>query len=325
MHSPETAAAFELILPYFPLAVQNLIIDDTVSDLMINPSGAVFTERRGKLQLEPIIHIPRAQVQAAAENILALVGGYITQEHPIQDGRLPDGSRVAVVGPPCSADGFTVTIRKFNHWFTLQELINQGSIPGEFAHLLLDKMKAKKNVLISGGTSSGKSTLLNALVNHVPVEERIIVIEKPTELEINRENVVRWEAVDGMEGRAEVTVGQLLAAALRHRPDRIIVGEVRDASAYDLLQALNTGHSGTCSTVHADSALSALERISGLSLAARPNLNHGFVRSETARAFNVAVHVGRDKTGKRRVEEILNVIGYSQKDNEFLTEIYFKA
>ena len=325
MNADPVHASFDLILPYFPAAVQRLILDSGVSDLMLNANGSVFTDRNGRLVREEGVVVTREKMQAAAENILALLGGYITMQDPIQDGRLPDGARVAVVGPPCSPDGYTVTIRKFNHWFTLEELIAKGTIEASVASELLGFMLSKKNILVSGGTSSGKTTLLNACVQKIPTKERLIVIEKPSELQLlDRDNAVRWEAIDGLPGRAEVTVGHLLSAALRHRPDRIIVGEVRGATAYDLLQALNTGHSGTFSTVHADNAVGALERISSLALSAHPNLNHGFVRSETANAINYVVHAGRNGEGTRCVTEVIRVVGYSQATNIFETEQLYK-
>ena len=317
--------SFEVILPFFPVSVQTLILDSSVSDLMLNANGSVFTERNGRLVREEGVIVTREKMQAAAENILSLLGGYITTQDPIQDSRLPDGARVAVVGPPCSPDGYTITIRKFNHWFTLEELVEKGAVPEQIADDLLTRMMRKKNILVSGGTSSGKTTLLNAFVQKIPASERLIVIEKPSELQLlNRVNAVRWEAIDGLPGRAEVTVGHLLSAALRHRPDRIIVGEVRGSTAYDLLQALNTGHSGTFSTVHADNAVGALERISSLALSAYANLNHGFVRSETANAVNYVVHAGRDAGGNRCVTEVIQVGGYSQQTNCFVTEQLYK-
>ncbi len=316
--------SFDLILPYFPPAVQSLILDRTVSDLMLNPSGSVFTERNGRISKEAEVVVERTQMQAAAENVLSLLGGYISPDDPIQDGRLPDGARVAIVGPPCSPDGFTITIRKFNHWFSLAELIENGTLSAEVAAELEAVTRARKNILVSGGTSSGKTTLLNAFVQRIPPGERLIVIEKPTELQLDRDNVVRWEAIDALPGRPEVTVGHLLSAALRHRPDRIIVGEVRGSTAYDLLQALNTGHSGTFSTVHADNAVGALERISGLALSAHANLNHSFVRSETANAINYVVHAGRDGTGRRCVTEVIEVKDYSHAENTFVTEQVYK-
>lgn len=316
--------SFELILPYFPASVQALILDPTVSDLMLNATGSVFTDRNGKLAQEAGVVVTCAKMQAAAENILSLLGGYISPENPIQDSRLPDGARVAVVGPPCSPNGYTITIRKFNHWFTLEELIDRGTLPRYIAEALEGLMLSKKNILVSGGTSSGKTTLLNAFVQKIPAGERLIVIEKPSELQLDRDNVVRWEAIDELPGRPEVTVGHLLSAALRHRPDRIIVGEVRGSTAYDLLQALNTGHSGTFSTVHADNAVGALERISGLALSAHANLNHSFVRSETANAINYVVHAGRNSAGVRCVTEVIAVKDYSHADSRFITEPVYR-
>lgn len=316
--------SFDLILPFFPPPVQALILDSTVSDLMLNASGAVFTDRNGRLGKEEGVVVTAAKMQAAAENILSLLGGYISPENPIQDSRLPDGARVAVVGPPCSPNGYTITIRKFNHWFTLEELIEKGTVPRHIAEELKAFLLAKKNILFSGGTSSGKTTLLNAFVQKIPAQERLIVIEKPSELQLDRDNVVRWEAIDGLPGRPEVTVGHLLSAALRHRPDRIIVGEVRGSTAYDLLQALNTGHSGTFSTVHADNAAGALERISGLALSAHANLNHSFVRSETANAIHYVVHAGRDAAGVRCVTEVIAVKEYSHAGNRFVTEQIYR-
>jgi len=187
--------SFDLILPYFPPAVQSLILDRTVSDLMLNPSGSVFTERNGRISKEAGVVVERTQMQAAAENVLSLLGGYISPDDPIQDGRLPDGARVAIVGPPCSPDGFTITIRKFNHWFSLAELIENGTLSAEVAAELEAVTRARKNILVSGGTSSGKTTLLNAFVQRIPARERLIVIEKPSELQLDRDNVVRWEAI----------------------------------------------------------------------------------------------------------------------------------
>ncbi|MEO8130835.1 MAG: ATPase, T2SS/T4P/T4SS family [Bryobacteraceae bacterium] len=316
--------SFDLILPFFPPPVQALLLDSTVSDLMLNASGSVFTDRNGRLGKEEGVVVTAAKMQAAAENILSLLGGYISAENPIQDSRLPDGARVAVVGPPCSPNGFTITIRKFNHWFTLEQLIEKGTVPPDIAEELKAFMLAKKNILVSGGTSSGKTTLLNAFVQEIPAQERLIVIEKPSELQLDRDNVVRWEAIDELPGRPEVTVGRLLSAALRHRPDRIIVGEVRGSTAYDLLQALNTGHSGTFSTVHADNAAGALERISGLALSAHANLNHSFVRSETANAIHYVVHAGRDVAGVRCVTEVIAVKEYSHTGNRFVTEQVYR-
>jgi pilus assembly protein CpaF len=183
----------------------------------------------------------------------------------------------------------------------------------------------RKNGIISGGTGSGKTTLMKALLDHVPLHERLIVIEQPAELKVAHPNVIRWEAVEAIPGQVAITPSQLLAAALRHRPDRIIMGEIRDECGYDLLQAMNTGHGGTLSTIHAKSAWDALNRLSDLALSARPNLNHAFVRSETAEAIDFVLYCERDPTGRRRVRELIAVTGYAHADESFETEDIYRA
>jgi pilus assembly protein CpaF len=170
-----------------------------------------------------------------------------------------------------------------------------------------------------------KTTLMKALLDHVPLHERLIVIEQPAELKITHPNAVRWEAVEAIPGQVAVTPSQLVAAALRHRPDRIIIGEIRDECGYDLLQAMNTGHGGTLSTIHAKSAWDALNRLSDLALSARPNLNHSFIRSETAEAIDFALYCERDHVGRRRVRELIAVKGYSHADQSFETEEIYRA
>jgi pilus assembly protein CpaF len=186
-------------------------------------------------------------------------------------------------------------------------------------------MNAKKNGIISGGTGSGKTTLMKALLDHVPEHERLVVIEQPAELKVSHPNAVRWEAVEAIPGQVAITPSQLLAAALRHRPDRIIMGEIRDECGYDLLQAMNTGHGGTLSTIHAKSAWDALNRLSDLALSARANLNHAFVRSETAEAIDFILYCERDQTGRRRVRELVKVNGYTHADQSFQTEDFYRA
>ena len=198
-----------------------------------------------------------------------------------------------------------------------------GTMTNSVCSIVVDAITDRRNVLISGGTGSGKSTMLNAFIKHIPAHDRLIVIEKPMELEIQHENAVRWEAVDALPGRKPISVAQLVAASLRHRPDRIIVGEVRDASAFDMLQALNTGHSGSMTTAHADSALLALNRISSLALSAHPNLDHTFVRAETASAIHYVLHVQRGREGARRVSELTRVHGYNAARNVFETETLY--
>ncbi len=313
--------SYELILPFFPEELRTLLLDPSISDLMINGTTGVYADRNGM-----IVHIPLANpytndtLQAAIERIARLLGQDLTSQNPILNTRLPDGSRVAVVGAPSSISGPTLTIRKFNRWFTTDELIESGSMPVEVRDHVVRFISEKKNGIISGGTGSGKTTLLKAFLDHIPVEERLVIIEQPAELKVLHPNVVRWEAVEAIPGQVAITPSDLLAAALRHRPDRIIMGEIRNECGYDLLQAMNTGHGGTLSTIHAKSAWDALNRLSNLALSARANLNHSFIRSETAEAIDFVLYCERDHTGKRRVRELISVSAYDHATESFQTE-----
>jgi pilus assembly protein CpaF len=318
--------SYHLILPFFPDELRELLLDPCISDLMINGTTGVFADRNGVVQ-----HIPLASpytndgLQAAIERIARILGQDLSLQNPILNTRLPDGSRVAVVGAPSSINGPTLTIRKFNRWYTSDELIESGSLPSHVRNEVVSLMNAKKNGIISGGTGSGKTTLMKALLDHVPEHERLVVIEQPAELKVSHPNAVRWEAVEAIPGQVAITPRQLLAAALRHRPDRIIMGEIRDECGYDLLQAMNTGHGGTLSTIHAKSAWDALNRLSDLALSARVNLNHAFVRSETAAAIDFVLYCERDHIGRRRVRELVKVNGYTHADQTFQTEDIYRA
>jgi pilus assembly protein CpaF len=318
--------SFDLILPFFPEELRALLQDDSISDLMINGTTGVFADRGGVVG-----HIPLSapytndRLQAAIERVARILGQDLTGQNPILNTRLPDGSRVAVVGAPSSINGPTLTVRKFNRWYTSDELVEAGSFPWIVRDDVIELIRKRKNGIISGGTGSGKSTLMKALLDHVPIDERLIVIEQPAELKIAHPNAVRWEAVAAIPGQVAVTPSQLVAAALRHRPDRIIMGEIRDECGYDLLQAMNTGHGGTLSTLHADSALDALDRLADMALSARANLEQGFVRSQTGKAVDFVLHCERDHKGRRRVRELITVSGYSHAEQRFLTEEVYRA
>ena len=318
--------SFELILPFFPEELRALLLDPSISDLMINGTTGVYADRGGVVE-HIALSTPYSndRLQAAIERVARLLGQDLTTQNPILNTRLPDGSRVAVVGSPSSINGPTFTVRKFNRWFTSEELIKSGSLPEQIRDAIVGFIGERKNGIISGGTGSGKTTLMKALLDHVPMQERLIVIEQPAELKITHPNAVRWEAVEAIPGQVAVTPSQLLAAALRHRPDRIIMGEIRDECGYDLLQAMNTGHGGTLSTIHAKSAWDALNRLSDLALSARPNLNHSFIRSETAEAIDFVLYCERDHAGQRRVRELISVKGYSHTDQSFETEEIYRA
>ena len=318
--------SWDLVLGFFPEEVQKLILDATISDLMINGTTGVYADRNGVVEHIPLsCALTTETLLAATQQIARKLGQNLSEQNPILNTRLPDGSRVAVVGPPASINGITMTIRKFNHWFTSDQLIASGSLPVSVRDVVIKLMVDRKNGIISGGTGSGKTTLMKALLDHVPQHERLVVIEQPAELKISQPNAIRWEAVEAIPGQVAITPSQLLAAALRHRPDRIIMGEIRDECGYDLLQAMNTGHGGTLSTIHAKSAWDALNRLSDLALSARPNLNHAFVRSETAEAIDFVLYCERDPTGRRRVRELITVAGYSHADQSFQTEDIYRA
>jgi pilus assembly protein CpaF len=318
--------SYHLILPFFPEELRDLLLDPSISDLMINGNNGVFADRNGVLQCIPLeTHYTNERLQAAIERIARILGQDLTTQNPILNTRLPDGSRVAVVGAPSSISGPTLTIRKFNRWYSSDELIASGTLPKQVRDTVIGLINEKKNGIISGGTGSGKTTLMKAFLDHIPQHERLIVIEQPAELKLLHSNAVRWEAVEAIPGQAAVTPSQLLAAALRHRPDRIIMGEIRDECGYDLLQAMNTGHGGTLSTIHAKSAWDALNRLSDLALSARANLSHAFIRSETAEAIDFVLYCERDSAGRRRVRELVKVNGYTHTDQSFQTEDIYRA
>lgn len=318
--------SFELILPFFPEELRALLLDPSISDLMINGTTGVFADRDGAVASIPLsAPYTNDRLQAAIERVARILGQDLTSQHPILNTRLPDGSRVAVVGSPCSINGPTLTVRKFNRWYSSNELVAAGSMPSLIRDDVVNLILKRKNGIISGGTGSGKSTLMKALLDHVPLQERLVVIEQPAELKIAHPNAVRWEAVAAIPGQVAVTPSQLVAAALRHRPDRIIMGEIRDECGYDLLQAMNTGHGGTLSTLHADSALDALDRLADMALSARANLDQGFVRSQTGKAVDFVLHCERDPKGRRRVRELITVSGYSHAEQSFLTEEVYRA
>lgn len=317
---------YDQILPFFPEELRTLLLDPSISDLMINGTRGVYADRNGVVEHIPLtVPYTNERLLAAIVRVARVLGQDLTTQNPILNTRLPDGSRVAVVGAPSSFNGPTLTIRKFNRWYTSDELITSGSLPREVRDRVVEMIGTRLNGIIAGGTGSGKTTLMKSLLDHIPMSERLCVIEQPAELKIAHPNAVQWEAVEEIPGQVAVTPSELLAAALRHRPDRIIMGEIRNECAYDLLQAMNTGHGGTMSTIHAASALDALGRLSNLALSARGNLNHGFIRTETAAAIDFVLYCERHASGKRQVREMLTVSGYDHDTHSFITEHVYRA
>ena len=306
---------FETILPFLR-PIEHLILDPDISEIMVNAGSHVFIERRGQLTQVPGITISEQALNAAVRNIARRLGDDISEEKPILDSRLPDGSRVAAVLPPCSIDGITLTIRKFNtRHFTMVDLIENGTLTEDAAELLRDKIINRQNVLISGGTGSGKTTLLNILADFIPDDERILLIEDTAELHIRKSNLVRFETRREQAGLPAVTIRDLLKAALRHRPDRIIVGEVRGGEAFDLLQALNTGHAGSLCTLHANSARQAVTRFADCVLQSSIELPHRAIMANIGSAVDLLVHIGRTK-GQRTVSEIAAMRGFDNDRSE---------
>jgi pilus assembly protein CpaF len=316
--------SFDVILPFLrPIA--HLIQDPDVSEIMVNGSRRIFIERQGLIEAVDGIEIDERNLKVAVKNIARALGDDVSEEKPILDSRLPDGSRVAAVFPPCSVGGTTLTIRKFQtRFFTAEELVRIGTMTPEVLSAVRAAIEKNENILISGGTSTGKTTLLNALAAFLPANDRIVLIEDTAELQIDRPNLVRFEARREQAGLPAVTIRELLRATLRHRPDRIIVGEVRGGEAYDLLQALNTGHSGTLSTIHANSAAQALARLSSCVVQSGVELPYQAVRYQIADAINLVLHLER-RRGVRTVIELLRIGRYEAHDDRFESESVFSA
>lgn len=308
--------SFELIMPFLrPIA--HLIQDPDVSEIMVNGGGRVFLERQGQLEEASGVQVLEKNLHVAVRNIARLLGDDVSEEQPILDARLPDGSRVAAVIPPCSLGGTTLTIRKFQtRFFTAEELVRTGTITSNGLACVRDAIERRQNILISGGTSTGKTTLLNALTAFLPDGDRLVIIEDTAELQIDKRNVVRFEGRRAQTSMPAVTIRDLLRATLRHRPDRIVLGEVRGGEAYDLLQALNTGHGGSLSTIHANSARQALARLTSCVLQSGVDLPYQPVRRMIADAVHLVVHIER-RRGQRIVSEIGRVQGYDAECDSY--------
>jgi pilus assembly protein CpaF len=289
--------------------LEPLLSDPSVDEVMVNGPDSVYVERRGRIHRTGVSFAGDAELMHAIERVLAPLGRRVDEASPLCDARLPDGSRVNVVIPPLSLSGPCLTVRRFRHQgYSLRELVEGGTMPGAVAELLALCVAARAAVLVSGGTGSGKTTTLGALSGAIPGEERIVTIEDAAELRLRQRHVVRLESRPAnVEGRGEVTIRQLVVNALRMRPDRIVVGEVRGPEALDMLQALNTGHDGSLTTVHANSPADALRRIETLALMAGVGLPHGAVRDQVASALDVIVHQARLPSGERVVESVSEV------------------
>ncbi len=291
--------------------LEPLVADESVTEIMVNGPEEVYIERRGRLEKSPVRFLNEQQLRTAIERILAPLGRRIDESQPYVDGRLADGSRINAVIPPVSLDGPVLTIRKFaKSKLTISDLIRRESLTRESADFLGACVKLRKNIVVSGGTGSGKTTLLNILSGFIPDNERIVTIEDNAELQLSQDHVVRLEARPAnLEGKGRISIRDLVINALRMRPDRIVVGEVRGGEALDMLQAMNTGHDGSLTTAHANSPRDALSRLETMSLMAGLELPMKAIREQIARAVHLVVQQSRLPDGKRAVTRITEVQG----------------
>ena len=297
------------ILGYGPL--EPLLRDDSVTEIMVNEFDRVYVERNGKLELSEVRFVDGSHVMRIIDKIVSQVGRRVDEASPMVDARLPDGSRVNAIIPPLALKGPTLTIRKFSRDpYTVNDLITFGTLSARAAQLLAACVKGKLNILISGGTGTGKTTTLNAMSAFIPGDERIVTIEDAAELQLQQEHVITLESrPSNIEGMGEIKIRELVRNALRMRPDRIIVGEVRGAETLDMLQAMNTGHEGSLTTIHANSPRDALSRLETLVMTAGVELPHRAIREQIASAFDLLVQIQRLVDGSRRITHISEVLG----------------
>jgi pilus assembly protein CpaF len=291
--------------------LEPLIEDETVTDIMVNGAKQVYVERRGKLEPTDVTFRDDQHVMNVATKIVTRIGRRIDESRPLVDARLPDGSRVNIIIPPLAIDGPSMSIRKFSKkTITLDTMAQQSNISPEMATLLKIAARCRLNILISGGTGSGKTTLLNALSRLIDPTERTVTIEDAAELQLQQPHVVRLETrPPNLEGTGEITMRDLLRNALRMRPDRIILGEIRGAEALDVLQAMNTGHDGSMSTIHANRPREALTRLENMVGMTGIHLPSHAVRTQIAAAVNLILQVNRMRDGMRRVTDVIEVVG----------------
>ena len=303
--------------------IEQFLADRTVNEIMVNSLDPIFVERLGVIEPTTARFMSDEHLRRVIEKIVGDVGRRIDESSPMVDARLPDGSRVNAVIPPLAVDGPALTIRKFAaDPFQIEDLIGFGTVTEDLAELLRVVVEVGLNLLVSGGTGTGKTTLLNVLSGFIPNNERIVTIEDAVELQLHQQHVVRLESrPPNIEGRGEVTVRDLVRNSLRMRPDRIIVGEVRGAEALDMLQAMNTGHEGSISTVHCNSPRDALSRLETMVLMSGIDLPSRAIREQVSSALDVIVHIQRGRDGVRRVSHVTEVIGM-EGDTITTSDIY---
>jgi pilus assembly protein CpaF len=297
--------SFEVIIPFLR-PIKHLLEAETVSEIMVNPDSSVWIEEKGQIQLLSGIRFDEGALQTGLEVIANRFGKKLDACSPILNLRLPDGSRMAAMIPPVVNPQPLMTIRKFtSRHFTLADLIQVGMLSDEHANTLTDAVREGQNILIAGGTGTGKSTVLGVLADAIPAEERILLIEDTAELHIRKPHVVSTESQTDTH-KSKVTFDDLLKAVLRHRPDRIIVGEVRGPEARTLLDAMNTGHRGTLATIHSSSAEESVRRLASLAIRDNPNLELSVAEADVRRCVNLVLYISR-RQGTRRIEDVIRL------------------
>lgn len=316
---------FEETLLQFFAPIRPYLDDPSVSDIMINGPDQIYVEKKGQLHLVPARFETREALIAALRNAAQFVGKHIDEQRPILEGRLPDGSRIEAVLPPAAPDGPCVSIRRFfKETLTVQRLIDFGAMTEETAQALQALVVSKLNVLVAGGTGSGKTSMLNALSSYVPEGERVVVIEDSRELQLQRSHVCQLEArPPDPKGRGEVTIRDLFRATLRLRPDRIVVGEIRGGEALDLIQAMTSGHGGCMSTLHATYPRDTVTRLETMAMMSDVDMPLHALRVQLASAVNIICQVSRLQDGTRKITHITEVLGYDTERNQYLMQDIF--
>ena len=309
------------VLGYGP--IDQLLRDDTITEVMVNGPHNIYVERLGRIEMTDVRFVDDTHVRRIVDKIVSQIGRRVDEANPMVDARLPDGSRVNVVVHPLAIGGPFMTIRKFaREPYQVDDLIRFGSFTPQVAHFVNSCVRGRLNVVVSGGTGTGKTTLLNVLSSFIPEDERIVTVEDAKELQLHQRHVLPLEArPPNIEGRGEVRIRDLVRNALRMRPDRIVVGEVRGGEALDMLQAMNTGHDGSLTTVHSNSPRDTLSRIETMSLMAGFELPVRVIREQMASALDLIVHLSRLRDGSRRVTHVSEVLGM-EGDVVVLQDIY---
>lgn len=303
--------------------IEPFLSDPKVTEIMVNGTDAIYVERSGRIYLTETRFVAVEHLRQVIEKIVSAVGRRIDESSPMVDARLPDGSRVNAVIPPLSVDGPMLTIRKFAKTaFTTSDLVDFGTLNDQSVEFLDACVRGKRNILISGGTGTGKTTMLNVVSGFIPTDERIVTIEDAVELRLHQRHVIRLEARPAnVEGKGQIPIRDLVRNSLRMRPDRIVVGEVRGGEALDMLQAMNTGHEGSISTLHANTPRDAVARLETMVLMAGLELPIRAIREQIASALDLIIHISRMRDGSRRVTEIVEVNGM-EGDTVTLSTIY---